>query len=407
MTVAYRLHCLRESSLGKLHTDSRGTPHRVRLRSLRDVDDELTARWQQLADRAVEPNPFAGPDVALPAASNLAGGDRALLLTAERGTELTFALPVTRKPAFRPLPPAVLQFWDHPYAFLGTPLVHPDHGVDAWRALRTAMREQRLSAWLLLKAMSTDGPVARGLDEAAGRGPHSAARAQPLLSRGRPVAYRRAEPTYLAGHSRRSLRRAVGGRRRRLAELLGGEVATVERVHGERCQGAVEEFLSLESSGWKGRAGTALSSESGSAAFFREMCRRHADRRALQLLSLQGPTGVAAMTCNLLAGDTAFCFKTGYDEDLARCSPGLQIQVDNLSWFHNSVRFSLIDSCADTDSHLARRVFPDTREQAAVLVPGAGLPHGLLARAAPWLAGGLRRVRSARDSSATPTPSSM
>lgn len=368
--------------------------HQVRLRRLREVDDDLAGRWQQLAHQALESNPYAGPDVALSAATHLDGGGRALLLTAERGTELTFALPVIRQPPFRPLPLATLRFWDHPYAFLGTPLLHPHRAVEAWGAVREALREQHLAAWLLIGAMNTDGPVARSLDAAVTRGSRRAARPQMLVPRHRPVAYRRDEPTYLLGHSRRSLRRAITSRRRRLAGHLGGEVDTVDLAWEEGSAAAAKWFLDLESSGWKGRAGTALASDSGSAAFFREMCHRHAARGALQLLSLQGPGQAAAMTCNLLAGDGVFCFKTGYDETLGRCSPGLQLQVENLFHFHDSHRYAWIDSCAG-DSELADRVFPDARAEAIVLVPGDAWPAGLLSRGAPPSAAALRRMRHA------------
>jgi hypothetical protein len=50
-------------------------PLRVDLVPLQDPGDDLLAAWRDLEADAVEPNPFFGPDLLLPAVRRLAGGD--------------------------------------------------------------------------------------------------------------------------------------------------------------------------------------------------------------------------------------------------------------------------------------------------------------------------------------------
>ena len=134
---------------------------------------------------------------------------------------------------------------------------------------------------------------------------------------------------------------------------------------------AVEAFLALEASGWKGEAGTAMRS-AAHAEFFRETCAGFAAAGRLQLVALTGGDRSLAMQCNLRAGDGVFCFKLGVDEEFARYSPGVQLQVDNVHLFHGDETLQWADSCADPSNQMINRLWPDRRHLVSVMVPGAG-----------------------------------
>jgi CelD/BcsL family acetyltransferase involved in cellulose biosynthesis len=176
-------------------------------------------------------------------------------------------------------------------------------------------------------------------------------------------------------------------RRRHLGKELGAEVVTVDRAAGG-VEAAVEQFLALESKGWKGRSRTALSCRPGHDRFFREMCRGFAEHGRLMFLSLEAGPRVVAQNTALVAGEGLFGFKRAYDEEFARWSPGALLDLDVLDWFHRSARLAWLDTCSAPEDGNASRAFGDRRPLSTVAVPlspvgnaaAAMVPAGVRAR---------------------------
>jgi hypothetical protein len=82
---------------------------------------------------------------------------------------------------------------------------------------------------------------------------------------------------------------------------------------------AIETFMKLEASGWKGERGTALAQHEGDAVFIRRATAALAETGQCEIVSLRaGDTPVAAAIV-LRHQDRAFYFKLGVDElDLTR-----------------------------------------------------------------------------------------
>jgi CelD/BcsL family acetyltransferase involved in cellulose biosynthesis len=335
----------------------------VELRPLASLGPADVQRWRRLAEGAAEPNPFYEPAFVYPAARNLTDRQTTLLVVAEseRG-EWAACLPVVRSTRFRKVPGPALLNWVHTHCYLGTPLIAADRVEASWRALLDAVLGGRTTGFLAIEQLGEGGPVAAGLRQAL-----EAQGLEALLyERGeRAALYRREDGDYLALASRRQ--RELRRQRRQLAEAAGGEVEVIERA---RDAAAVEEFLSLEAAGWKGRAGTALAS-TGHRAFFGEMARTFAADGRLQLLSLETGGRTVAMKCNLIAGDGIFCFKIAHDETFARYSPGIQLERENADIFHSTPGAAWEDSCASVDNQMINRLWRDRRPIATVLVPGA------------------------------------
>jgi len=174
----------------------------------------------------------------------------------------------------------------------------------------------------------------------------------------RPVLKRRAEPTYLeetlSARRRKELRRLE----RRLAEQLGAPLRVVDRCDHAAVR---DDFVRLEASGWKGRAGTAIASSDAHRRCFDETSAAFAEAGRLQLLALEGGGRTVAMQWNLLAADAIFCLKVAYDEELASCSPGTQLEVSAIEAFHRRADINWIDSCTTPDNELINRLWPDRR----------------------------------------------
>jgi CelD/BcsL family acetyltransferase involved in cellulose biosynthesis len=343
--------------------------------ALSEIEERQLAHWRRLAELAVEPNPFFEPELVLPAAVALEAAP-ALLVATDASGEWIGAVPIVRERGWHHLPLQAFAAWRHPYSFFGAPLIREGAEQEVFRGWLSD-EQPALSPILGLDLLDARGRVHAALkaaaDEAGARTVVVEEHARPAVRRGeKGLSLRR------SSKHRREVRRLL----RRLSEHLGGEVELIDRSDDPE---AVEAFLRLEASGWKGRRRTALASDPTHAEFFRELCAgfRRLDR--LQLLSLETDGAVAAMCCNLSAGDTLFCFKIAFDESLEKFSPGMQLQHALIKLENENERIDCIDSCIDADNEMGDRIWPQRRQIASLAIVGGGLgsaPSRLLVRGA-------------------------
>jgi len=176
---------------------------------------------------------------------------------------------------------------------LGTPLLRKGQELevfDAWLGLGGPNRRPFLGLYRL----GADGPVAAALADAATDAGTPLVRYEQFT---RATLRRNRDGASLGVNTKH--RRELNRQWRRLAEKLDGELEVRDRA-GE--DAAIEDFLAIESSGWKGREGTAFACDPSHAEFFRRICRALADQGRLELLSLQAGERIVAMKCNIRAG---------------------------------------------------------------------------------------------------------
>jgi len=322
----------------------------MRLAPLQSLTVDDLHAWEDLAQRAIEPNPFFEPAFVTAAADALGAGDVHLLVEDRAGRWLGCMPSRITRLLGRPL---AVSSWKHPYSFLGTPLVDRDCVDEFAQALAGDVAARRHGRFAMLRR-SSDDLVVKAIRAAA----KEVRGVRVVREHGdeRALLERRPEPSYLDGlrsHHRREIRRL----RRRLGEELGGEPTIRDCTEDPA---ATEEFLRLEASGWKGREGTAMAQSNGSAELFRSLCAKFAASGRLQLLALEAGGRVAAMKCNLSAGDTLFCFKIAFDDELKRYSPGIQLEIENVDLFHQRDELQM-DSCAESTNEMINRLWPDRR----------------------------------------------
>jgi Acetyltransferase (GNAT) domain len=80
----------------------------------------------------------------------------------------------------------------------------------------------------------------------------------------------------------------------------------------------------------------------------------------LQLLDIRLDERPIAMLANFIAPPAAFSFKTAYDEDYARFSPGVLLQMDNLNLL-NRADLTSCDSCAAPDHPMIDSIWRERR----------------------------------------------
>jgi CelD/BcsL family acetyltransferase involved in cellulose biosynthesis len=238
----------------------------------------------------------------------------------------------------RPVPTFVA--WTHPFAPLSTPLVDREAPEQVVRAMLEALPALPGAPRVaLLPFVAEDGPVGLAFAGQLNRMGRAVVR---LSSFERAVLLPGggAGAVPLPGKRLAELRR----QRRRLAEA--GKVERLTARNIKEIEPAVADFLSLEASGWKGRAGSAALLDPASMRFFREaMLALGADGKAeIDFLRLDGRAIAAAVT--LYSGDRAWGWKTAYDESLARYSPGMQLALELTERLSADRRLSLVDSCA-------------------------------------------------------------
>lgn len=328
---------------------------------------ELTAAemgtWERLAERAAEPNPFFEPGFAAVAAKTLGVPEACLLVAEGDGGEWIGCMPV--KPVRRRVARLARATWNHDYSFLGTPLVDRDHLDEYAERLVAAVAKRETGRFLVLRDVH-EGPVLAALRRAI----DDSAKVRMTFERSveRAAVERREQPDYAAA-LKPSRRKRLHKRRRKLEQEVDGEL----RFRDMRCEdGAVETFLALEASGWKGEAGTAMACDNSSAEFFAEMCEWFDRRDRLHMRVMEGDDKAIVMICNVGAGNAVFSFKTAFDESFREFAPGLLLQLDDFEALHEREQ-DYMDSCGDPDAQTLNELWPDRRTITTVVIGRRGL----------------------------------
>ena len=368
------------------------------------VEPHLPA-WNELCEEAEEPNAFLAPYMLLPACRAFGQGPRGprqlrlCFFYAAHPTHkaqpprlVGFAALEERRSRLR-LPIPILSTFHHPAIHLGTPLCRPGYTRKVVNALCDFIGQGRRV--ITLQEIRGDGPFHQALIDALNArgwthvGLRRATRAL-LVPDSSAEAY---VEKSLAGKRRKELRR----QRDRLAEQGPLELVTLAPEQDPRSW--LEEFMALEAAGWKGQHqdGEALASTPETRQFFVEAMSEGHRQGQVHLMALRLSGKPVAMKCNLLSGAGAFAFKIAFDESFSRFSPGVQLELENIRWFHQQDRARWMDSCAHHSrfmiNHLwsARRpleslAFATGHASAALLVsllPAVGWAKQRLTRESP------------------------
>ncbi len=323
-------------------------------------------QWRALSARAIEPNGYYLADWELAVNASAPGRTGASALSAwseEAPAQLIGLLPVVSLWRAYQIPlPALVSA--HPYGTLCTPPLDRDMAIDAAGRLMRAAREAGARA-LVLREVSLHGAAMKTFAEVLR---HEGLQPRVLQShlRARLDATREADELLrdaLGGKKLKELRR----QRHRLAEH-GTVRFDVARAPYEVTV-AIETFLALEASGWKGDRGTALKQTEGDAAFIRRATTALARTGQCEIASLYaGETPVAAGIV-LRHQDRAFFFKLGIDERFAKYSPGVQLTLELTRHLCADPAIASADSTAGPDHPMINPIWRGRLAIGDVLIP--------------------------------------
>jgi len=331
-----------------------------------DVVDTLAAEWTALARSASEPNVFAEHWFVAASLRTLGAGRDIRLLEVRRASRLIGLLLVTVERGYARLPVRHVRNWLHDQMFLGTPLVAAGEEAAFWAAAIAALDEADWAPGLLhLTSLTEGGPLHRALP------------GDTAFREVRAFLHSDLDATaYYEAAVRQKKRKEIRRLRNRLAET--GAIEAHILADPAALAGWCDIYLALERAGWKGRQGSALACRPETERFFRETLAAAQAAGRLQFLRLDAGGKPIAMLVNFLAAPGSFSFKTVFDEDFARFSPGVLIQLENLANIlsHESIRW--MDSCAVEDHPMIDGLWMERRGIVRVTVRLKGARRALI-----------------------------
>ncbi|WP_256808180.1 GNAT family N-acetyltransferase [Bradyrhizobium sp. Bra78] len=370
--------------------------HAEAVRALVPLTAIEASQWRALAQRTIEPNGYYLPGWELAVSASARGRTDAEALPAFDGSRLIGLMPVISLwRAWRiPLPALVSA---HPYGTLCSPLIDREAPIEAATRLLQQARDAGAHA-LVLNDIALDGAAMNSVRQVLDRDG--------------------LKPRILSSYIRASLdatqdgesllRDALGARKlkelrrqRHRLEEHGAVVFDVARRPDE-IGAALETFLQLEASGWKGKRGTALVQHAGDAAFIRRAVLALAETAQCEVITLRAGAIPVAAGIVLRHRDRAFFFKLGIDERFARYSPGVQLTLELTRHLCADPAIASADSTASADHPMINPIWRGRFAIGDVLIPlrrndpVVALIHGALAAHGIAYAAARRAVRLVR-----------
>src|SRR5215470_5266654 len=350
---------------------------------LTDLERHVSA-WEDLAAAALEPNVFYEPWMLMPAIRAFGAGQRVrfALITAPdparpAGAPLLAGLfPLEQQSKYQglsqKLPFKTLSLWKHKYCYLCTPLIRAGYGREVVAAFFDWLEAGSHGCSLMEFAfVAGDGLFYNLLIDYFDRhGKLNYVTSRFMRALFRPSsdaeAYIRAA---LHGTRRHELRR----HERRLSEA--GRLDYISLEPGDDVAAWIEEFLRIEAISWKGRGGRALARDEADREYFVEVAEEAFRRGQLMMLAMRLDGRPIAHKCNFLSGSGSFAFKIAFDEEYARHSPGVLLELENIRRLHAQSKVKWMDSCAGPSHPMFDRLWADRRTIQDVVV-AAGRPLG-------------------------------
>lgn len=305
------------------------------------------AAWEDLIAHAVAPNPFYEPDALLAALAHLPEASHVEVVCVwaanplpRQPAILVGLFPLLREPTYKGLPLPTLRTWKHLYSYQGTPLVRANHSSKVLDAFLDWLPSSGASLFVW-DTIASDTGFRHALTDALQR------RQVPTFED-----ERHTRALFRAAKDADSfIARAIGGKKQKELRRQLRRLNDIEPVTFARCTDLdrwIELYFALEARGWKGGHGSALKDDPHASAMFRALLRGAHARGRLDMWMMTQPSRPLpiAMKCNLRSGESAIAFKISYDEELAKFSPGVLLEMEHIAWMHEPGAPSWIDSGA-------------------------------------------------------------
>jgi CelD/BcsL family acetyltransferase involved in cellulose biosynthesis len=351
----------------------------------------IEREWIDLAANAVEPNAFYAPSMLLPALAAFAEEGLQVAVVREATGRLIGLAPIAPMKGYSRLPVRYVATWMHKHCFFAAPLVRRGAEAAFFSAFFHAVENR--GAFLRLRHLDASGPLyaaAKAAAIATGRLSAPSARYERAMLKA-PWTTDEYLKESMRGKHRKDLRR----RRARLEET--GALSLERCGSNDDLEAWTEEFLAIEASGWKGQAGTAMRQDQASAMFFKDAVRRANVAGDLQLFRFRLSGRTIAAAVNFSGGGVSYAFKIAYDEEFARFSPGVMIEIEIMRALEFDATVSMIDSCAKSEHPMIDRLWRERRAISALNISRRDMASKSLFRVLTMLEAASEQARAKQE----------
>jgi CelD/BcsL family acetyltransferase involved in cellulose biosynthesis len=308
-------------------------------------DLDMTEHWEALARRA-DANVFLNPAALNAAAATGFAHIHALLAwdTTVAPNRLVgfWAL---RERRIGGVGPSVLAAPPYNYSFVSSPVIDPDYIDAVMPALFDAIeKDPALPNVIQIKLLDGDSDSYRAITSAL------------ALRKGQMLKLSEHKRPFLAAASERKRSGSTGKKLRQDWNRLSS-VGTVDIANDRSSAGAreaFEVFLALEARSWKGANRTALLSDENDAAFTRRLIGDLGERRNASVALLRVDGKPIAAQVLLYSGSMAYTWKTAFDADFAKYSPGALLVDKVTDELFDTQAITAIESCSLESGFMAQ-----------------------------------------------------
>ncbi len=323
--------------------------HDMMLNMLRKGDPEL-GRGQHFVSAQLEATGFAVPELSAALVKHLDGG---IFAAVAQGGETVLTLGLRRRLGF-------FESWETPLSPSGIPAIAAHAAIPAIHGFL-----DKIGSPVLLRQLPVDGQAYALLKNEAA---HFHVMAQWERAGLRTV-----------GTFETWLQENFDHKRRKEMKRLRARLSEQGMLETQRCSSAIElagfidDFLRLESDGWKGGRGTALAQDAALTAALREGLAALFDAGKLRFwrIVLDGKA-IACLFAFVEAG-CATLGKIAHDETFSKFSPGVQVIIDATADFFADTDIHLADANAIPGHPMIDRIWRDRLSMANVMVAGASV----------------------------------
>ena len=313
----------------------------------------LESQWRALCKRSVEDNVYYAPAYMLALLDSVAASSDVKIVTGWDGNRLIAFLPVILRKLTVPGLIASGEAWRTDYTNNCLPLLDDEQPDAAACTILHGLLMLKRSEWVVPE-LNSEGAVCHALRRALEScgAPYSLDREFERAS----LSIGPSFDEHMKAHVSSKRRRELARNRRRLEE--NGKLTLRTETSGPGLVEAVQAFLTLEASGWKGSRGTALACSPETKAFAKQAYGTSSIESAsrVDLLLLSGKPIAAGVI--VFSGSTGFTVKGAYDEAYGSFGAGLLLEQEVIKSFLTDRWAKRLDA-ATNGRHVIDCLWPD------------------------------------------------
>jgi len=320
--------------------------------SVDQINDEFLLKWRELETNSLSPNLYLSPDFIIPSLLHLSPNiDFIIIGIFNLSTDkslIGLSIFEIIDPSLK-YPFGYLSTYQSCHSFLGGILLHKDHYIEYMIALLIYINTKTKYNAVEFRDFYLSNKYFNIINEAINElsfNWHEFYQKERLI-----LCPEKCTSDYINNTINKKYYKNIKRKRRSLNKI--GNLSFRSVSGREISKVTIDNFLSLESSGWKGTSKTALNSTYDARLFFHQLIDGFIENNSVFFTEIYVDDRCIAATCNFLIQDVGFAFKSAYDENFRKYSPGIINEIyiiENAQSILHDIRY--VDSGAMPGSYL-------------------------------------------------------